>query len=71
MRKKSGWKVLGWKVPPSGWYPQIGLDHVIRGGETLKEYVKNELKQQQTAPMRRKTGTVKKKKVRGKWVVID
>ena len=71
MKKKSGREVIGWKHPPSGWYPQIGLDHVIRGGKTLEEYVKGELKQQQLSPMKRKTGPVKRKKVKGKWIVVD
>ena len=71
MRKRSG-EIVGWKFPPSGWYPQIGLDHVYRGRKELKEYVENgELARQQTQPMKRKTGKIKRKKVNGKWVVIE
>lgn len=69
MRKKS-LAVEGWKHPPSAWYPQIGLDHIIRGGKALEEYVANDLKTHQLTPMKRKTGAVKRKKVKGKWVVI-
>jgi hypothetical protein len=62
---------VGWKFPPSAWFPNIGLDHVLRGGKDLKDYVANVLPLQHAKPMRRKTGTVKKKKVNGKWVIDD
>lgn len=70
MKKKANREVTGWKHAPSGWYPQIGLDYQIRGGQTLKDYVAGELKEQQTAPMKRKTGKIKRKKVKGKWMVV-
>ncbi len=70
MKKKSR-EVTGWKVSPSAFYPQIGLDHKLRGGKDLKEYVAGELKQQQGAPMKRKTGKIKRKKVKGKWITLN
>lgn len=71
MRKKYSREVVGWKYPPSAWYPRIGLDYKIRGGKELQDYIDGELKEQAAAPMKRKTGPVKKKKVRGKWIAID
>lgn len=69
-RKKASREVTGWKIPPQAWYPNIGLDHVLRGGKELQEYIAGPLKEQQVKPMSRKTGTVKKKKVKGKWVIV-
>ncbi len=70
MKKQTSREVTGWKHPPSGWFPQIGLDYVIRGGQTLKDYVANELPLQEAAPMKRKTGKIKRKKVKGKWITV-